>query len=98
MLEKDVENPVCRYARKEHKGMAYKFKSPQRANVPDRIFTFPSGWLIFIEFKAPGKKATPKQRREHERLRDCGQHVYVCDNIELGKWLVDLYAFKGAVT
>ncbi len=88
MLEKEVEDPVCRYARS--KGLtAYKFTSPNRRSVPDRLFTGNGALIFFIEFKAPGKKPSPKQWRQIRRLQDQGFHVYVCDDIEIGKWLID---------
>ncbi|OXE36639.1 MAG: hypothetical protein CGW95_06520 [Phenylobacterium zucineum] len=62
-------------------GIAYKFTSPVRANVPDRIVVMPGGRLIFVELKAPGKVANPAQLREHQRLRDLGQTVVVIDSL-----------------
>ena len=48
-LEKDIEAKVCLYAR--DKGMlTYKFTSPARAAVPDRMFIY-KGRVFFIEFK-----------------------------------------------
>ena len=87
MLEKDIETAVCRYARS--KGwIAYKFTSPNRRSVPDRLFCGPNGTHFFIEFKAPGKKPTVKQWREIERLQHLGHTVYICDDIEEGKRIV----------
>ena len=88
MLEKDVEDPVCRYARK-FGVMAEKFTSPAKRSVPDRLMTFPRDHIVFIEFKAPGKKATDKQQRDHDRRRALGCTVYVCDDIEQGKQIID---------
>lgn len=67
---------------KDHGGEAYKFKSPNRANVPDRIVLLPGYPLTFIELKAPGEKPTPAQLREHDRLRNLGQIVKVFDSKE----------------
>ena len=56
-LEKDIEARVCEYARS--KGvLAYKFTSPSRAAVPDRLFIAPDGRVWFCEFKREGQKAT----------------------------------------
>ena len=79
MLERDIEKAVCDYARKEYDAIAYKFTSPQRRNVPDRIIVFPNGRVLFLEFKAPGKTPSAGQERELKRLRDRNQHVYYCD-------------------
>ena len=89
MLEKDIEDKVCRYAR--GKGMlAYKFTSPSRAAVPDRLFITKLGVFFFIEFKRTGMKPTPAQTREHEKINNSNAHVYVIDNVEDGKSLIDL--------
>lgn len=58
-------------------GMAYKFVSPGRRSVPDRIVLLPGGRLVFVECKAPGKAPRADQLREHERLRALGFTVVV---------------------
>ena len=89
MLEKQIEARVCEYARA--KGMlAYKFTSPARAAVPDRLFIAPDGRMFFCEFKAEGKKPTPAQEREHLRLREQKVTVFVIDNVTLGKTMIDV--------
>ena len=91
VLEKDIEREVCSYARS--KGwLTYKFSSPNRAAVPDRLFILPEGDVIFVEFKRSGEVPTPAQLREHGRLT--GQHctVWVIDTITEGKKMVDRYA------
>ena len=88
MLERDIEAKVCDYAKS--KGMlVYKFTSPARAAVPDRLFITPTGVVFFIEFKAPGKKATPQQEREHRRLTEQGCTVFVIDDAVVGKYTVN---------
>lgn len=89
MLERDIERAVCKYA--ESRGMLqYKFTSPARAAVPDRLFVMPGGRVFFIEFKAPGKKATPPQFREHMRLTLQGSQVFVVDGVTTGREVVDM--------
>jgi hypothetical protein len=89
VLEKDIEGKVCEYARS--KGvLAYKFTSPARAAVPDRLFIAPDGRVWFCEFKAEGKKPTPAQEREHTRLRQQKVIVLVIDNVIEGKNMIDL--------
>jgi hypothetical protein len=91
MLEKQIEAAVCRYAR--DKGiLAFKFTSPARAAVPDRLFITPSGDFYFIEFQRTGQKPTPAQEREHTRLRAQNVRVYVVDNVQDGKNLIDANA------
>jgi hypothetical protein len=88
VLEKKIEAAVCDYAKS--KGLlVYKFTSPSRAAVPDRMFVLPSGHTFFVEFKAEGKKPTPAQEREHARLRGHGVYVAVIDSIDTGKHLID---------
>lgn len=90
MYEKDIEKAVCEYARKKD-FLAYKFVSPAHMAVPDRLFITPKGNCFFIEFKAPGKHATPQQLREHNRLLVHFMDVNVIDNVAHGKELIDYY-------
>lgn len=60
-------------------GVALKFVSPGRRGVPDRLVLWPGGRAEFVELKAPGKKPTLQQLREHERLRRLGFAVTVLD-------------------
>jgi len=62
-------------------GHAYKFTSPQRRSVPDRLCVLPRGKSFFVECKATGEKPTPAQWREIERLRGLGQAVYIVDSL-----------------
>lgn len=88
MLEKQIEKAVCDYA-KEKGILVYKFSSPSHAAVPDRMFILPGGRMFMIEFKAPGKKPTAPQTREHMRLEAMGVPVWVADTILLGKEIID---------
>lgn len=90
MLEKDIESRVCKYAKKLGV-MTYKFSSPARASVPDRVFVYPHGKIIFIEFKRTGEEPTSGQFREINRLINHGQTVYVVDDVAQGKLIVDLH-------
>jgi len=91
MLEKTVEAYLVERVRALG-GIAYKFTSPARASVPDRIVILPSGRafiadtfargrIYLIEVKRPGGKLTRGQEREHERLRRLGADVRVLDSI-----------------
>ena len=81
MLERDIEAHLVEGV-KRLGGVAYKFTSPGRRNVPDRLCVLPGGRVVFVELKAPGKKPTAGQAREHRRLWDLGFPVRVCDSIE----------------
>lgn len=88
MLEKQIEKAVCDYA-KTKEILVYKFTSPARAAVPDRLFIIPHGRMFFIEFKREGMKPTPAQEREHKRLSDAGVMVFVVDTVIGGKTIID---------
>lgn len=87
-LEKDIEKRVCDFAKS--KGMlVYKFTSPSRRSVPDRLFITPSGVVWFIEFKRAGCKPTPSQEVEIGKIRVMGVKVFVVDNVAAGKQVVE---------
>lgn len=88
MLESEIEKKVCDYA-KERGFLVYKFTSPNRAAVPDRLFIKQTGALFFCEFKRGGAKPTAPQEREHTRLRDHNVRVFVVDSVEQGKLIID---------
>lgn len=89
LLEKDIEARVCEYARSKSV-LAYKFTSPARAAVPDRLFIAPDGRVWFCEFKREGQKPTSAQDREHTRLRQQKVNVFVIDNVIEGKNMIDV--------
>lgn len=88
-LEKDIERRVCDYA-KSLKMLVYKFTSPSRRSVPDRMFITATGVVFFIEFKKRGEKPTKAQEVEIAKIRKTGVSVYVVDNIQVGKEVIDL--------
>ena len=88
LLEKQIEEKVNTYA-KEQGYLVYKFTSPQRVAVPDRLYINPRGKVFFVEFKREGQRPTPAQDREHERLREQGVRVFVIDNVQAGKDMID---------
>ncbi|WP_221625210.1 VRR-NUC domain-containing protein [Burkholderia cepacia] len=81
MLEKTVETYLVDHVRAAG-GDAYKFSSPARVSVPDRIVIFPPARIYFVELKRPGGVVTKGQLREHERLRALGCDVRVIDSRE----------------
>jgi len=88
MLERDVEKALVKRV-KALGGLCEKFTSPTSRSVPDRIVTMPGGKIIFVELKAPGKKPTELQERDHERRRSLGCDVRVIDNNEKAKVFPD---------
>ena len=87
-LEKDIEKRVCDYA-KSLKMLVYKFTSPSRAHVPDRMFITPKGVVFFIEFKRLGQKPTAAQQVEGDKIRQAGIQVFIVDNVEGGKVVIN---------
>ncbi len=89
MLEKVIEKRVCDYA--TDKGVMVR-KNEVRTFIgrPDRVFHY-KGLTWYIEFKAQGKKASPAQVREIQKLTDQSIPAYVVDNIEDGKTIVDRF-------
>ena len=98
MKEAYIEQRVCYYAKTKYGILTDKFTSPNRRSVPDRLFCLCGGRTFFIEFKAPGKKPTAQQHRDHERRRALGHHVYVIDNIETGVKIIDYEATIAALS
>ena len=81
MLESKIEAHLVKRV-KDVGGAAYKFTSPQRRSVPDRLVLMPGGRATFIECKATGQHPTDAQAREHARLWALGFPVLVVDSIE----------------
>ena len=88
MLEREIEAAVCAYA-KSRGFLTYKFSSPNHIGVPDRMFLAPYQQAFWIEFKREGGTATPVQERECLKIRNCGFEVYLIDNVEDGKEVID---------
>lgn len=81
MLESTIEKALCDRV-KSLGGTCEKFTSPSRRGVPDRLITLPGGRIVFVELKAPGKKPTKLQLKDHERRRALGCEVLVIDSLE----------------
>lgn len=87
-LEKVIEKKVCDYA-KEQGCLVYKFTSPSKRSVPDRVFIMPDGkGCFFIEFKRLNQKPTDSQQVEIEKIRKQGVRVFVVDFIPTGKEII----------
>jgi hypothetical protein len=80
MLEKDIEKALVKRV-KELDGLCEKFTSPGRRSVPDRLVTLPNNRIIFVELKAPNKKPSELQERDHNRRRELGCDVRVIDSM-----------------
>ena len=93
-LERDIEKRVCAFAKA--KGcLCYKFTSPSKRSVPDRMFITPNGDVFFVEFKRLKQKPTPSQAVEIEKIRVKGVKVFVVDNVVDGKSVVEVMLYGG---
>jgi hypothetical protein len=75
MLESDLEKKL-RAEVKARGGECYKFTSPGRRRVPDRMCVFPGNVIVFVEVKRPKKEPTDEQWRELRALHDKGVAAY----------------------
>ena len=88
MRESTIEQAVCAYAK--IKGcLTLKLSGQNQKGQPDRMF-LRDGRVMFIEFKAPGKRPTALQARWLERLADQDFYAAFCDDIDVGKSFIDL--------
>lgn len=88
LRESDIEKYLVKRV-KELGGECRKIQFIGRPGAPDRLvmlppefkFDLPTDTTIWVELKAPDKKAEPHQLREHERMRKMGQRVAVIDSL-----------------
>lgn len=83
--ESSVEKDICDYAR-ELGFLTYKFVSPGKRGVPDRMFISPTGLVCFVEVKRPGASPEPLQLREIRLMNERRSMMACwCDNIDEAK-------------
>ena len=77
MREIAVERNVCAQV-KALGGVAWKWISPGRDGVPDRICVLPGGRVLFVEMKRPGRKdgRSVKQKKVFQILEGLGCNVW----------------------
>ena len=90
MKEAQIERKICKHAQKLGL-LQYKFTSPGRAGVPDRLLIAQDGTVFMIEFKTPTGRLSALQINEHRRLNEHNIAVHVVDNVAEGKRIVDSY-------
>lgn len=93
MRESDIEDYLVNRV-KAMGGEVRKVQWIGRRGAPDRLVMLPGGGVrglsqetqrpstIWVELKAPGKKPTSLQLREHDRMREMGQRVVVIDSLK----------------
>lgn len=82
MLEKEIEQYLCKKVKNELHGRAFKFVSPGFNGVPDRVVLVPMGRIYFVELKAPGKKMRKLQIWVADLIRGLGFVVLMIDTKE----------------
>ena len=69
-------------------GVAYKFTSPGRRGVPDRLVVLPGGSVIFAEVKGTRGRVSKLQAIEIARLRSLGARVELVCSVDQAKAIV----------
>ena len=81
VVERDVECALVDNVRAAG-GEAYKFVSPGRIGVPDRIVILPGKRPVFVELKSETGRLSAAQLRECQRLEALGQRVRIVSSIK----------------
>lgn len=78
MLEREVQRKSVAAAKRAG-WWARKFQSQGKRSAPDYFFA-KKGRVFFCEFKATDGRPSELQLLEHEKMREAGLTVYVCDD------------------
>jgi len=70
-LEKQIERYFCSKV-KRLGGLAVKLSPAGTAGMPDRLVLLPGRLIVFVAFKAPGKKPRPLQQKRINELQNLG--------------------------
>lgn len=85
--EGKIEQAIVDFARSRG-FLVRKYSSPGVPGGPDRIF-FGHGTVFLLEFKTPDGKLSSEQKNEITRLRNHGVKVFVIDDTDTGKMVID---------
>ena len=89
MNESYIERSVVAAAKKNG-WFVRKVEWVGHVGAPDRVF-IRGGLVLWVEFKAPGKKPRPTQVLEHEQMTKHGARVFVVDDVDAGLRLLKAY-------
>lgn len=83
-MKENVVEKHLRTRAEAHGVLCWKFTSPNRAGVPDRILVGKhletgENHIVFVELKRPGKTADSLQRRAARQLGRAGATVFLAD-------------------
>lgn len=76
LLERDIERYLVRRVTVQG-GVAYKWVSPGRAGVADRIVLLPGGRVWFVELKTAKGRLSPWQKVFAAEMRRMGMNYIV---------------------
>ena len=95
-LESSIQRSVVKYAKERHGLICIKLSTLGRFGTsgwPDFVMfgdvAHRAALTIFMEFKAEGKKQTPLQKAKADELIKLGFDVYVIDDVDIGKAVLD---------
>ena len=89
ILERDIERYLVRRTI-EHGGVAYKWVSPGRAGVADRIVLLPGGRVWFVELKTAKGRLSPWQKLFAAEMRRMGMnYIVIRSKEEVDQWMLD---------
>lgn len=86
--EKYIEKRLV-YLVKSRGGICIKYPSSFFNGFPDRLILLPNGLIAFVELKSTGKKPTTLQLAIHKQLIRLGFKVFVIDNVNQIKQILD---------
>ena len=88
ILERDIERYLVRRTI-EHGGVAYKWVSPGRVGVADRIVLLPNGVVWFVELKTVKGRLSPWQKLFAADMRRMGmQYIVIRSKEEVDQWFL----------
>lgn len=74
---------------KKNKGWCLKLLCTHVIGLPDRMCLFSNAKIIFAEIKTTGEKPRRSQELIHNKLRALGFAVYIVDNPEIIKKIIE---------
>lgn len=77
--------PIQQACVKEARRLGYKaIKMPvhEESGLPDYQFIGYNSHIFWVEFKRPGERVRPRQRRVIKQMTEMGQEVYIIDNVD----------------
>ena len=88
-LESSIERSVVQRAASRLGVMLLKVTPDSSTGWPDRLAVLPGGRVIWLEFKRPGEKPTPKQTYVHGALRKIGHQVEIITDANVGLGIIE---------